>query len=339
MNDRTILVDWLSITGHFSSFNEMFDLLGISDTELVKLFKAASGRNFFSSGLCFTYHGKQIMSFYLGQTTDDSLGMIDLSGQGMRFFESYSKLSVPELLEVVNFSDDLSVTRIDLAYDIKSEEYPIEKFVKYYENGDFVSRAHYTSIIKSDNNGVKGTSIYFGKQGSDTRINIYDKRSERGLSADDLPSGWIRIETRLRHNTAKSFIAAFCEGVPLSDLYIGVLSDKLRFVKHSKDSNKRRVELAPWWKKLLGDCERITLSQPGTTYEYGKWEDGMFKQCGSSILTYLSLHTPQQLIAELRARKVEINSTQQFIIDNYITDVTFYELGGKDDFYEEDRRS
>lgn len=334
MDDRTIVFDWLSISGHFSSYEDMFSLLGLSNSDLVNLFRKSNGRNFFSDGRTFTYNGKQIMSFYLGQTLDNDLGMIDLSGQGLRFFESYSQITIPDLLDICNQSDDLNVTRIDIAYDIKSEEYPIEKFVKYYESGDFVSRAHFTSIIKSNDNGVQGTSIYFGKQSSDCRINIYDKRSERGLSMEDLPSGWIRIETRLRHKTANSFVAEFCSGVPISELYKGVLTDKLRFVIHSKDSNKRRVRIAPWWQKLIGDCDRITLSQPGTTYEYGRWEEHLFKQCGSRIKTYLKLHTPEELIRELKVRNISITANQEFIVDNYITGVDFYELGGNDDIEE-----
>ena len=58
--------------------------------------------------------------------------------------------------------------------------------------------------MQSIDDGIEGTSLYFGKQSSNCFINIYDKRAERGFKPEDMPN-WTRIEIRLRAENAKGF--------------------------------------------------------------------------------------------------------------------------------------
>ncbi len=332
--DSLIVIDWLSITGRFSSFNEMFDFLGISDSYIVGKFLPCPGRTFFDSGLCYRSDNKRAITFLLGQSRNKAveghelIGMIDLSGRGCRLFESYSKLDFTSLFERIDSSDNFTVSRIDIALDIRDKDYPISRFVNALENKNYICSARYVSLTKSEQNGIAGTSIYFGKRGSDAQINIYDKRAERGYTERELPDGWIRIEVRLRHQTALAFMQRFINGTPIGQLYFGVLTDKLRFLTPNKtDSNKQRWKTAKWWLKIIQDNQRIHLDLPGTVYDMGRWEENFWLQCGSRLkLMQFMFPDPYKLYAEIDERNVKLNTDQQFLRDNYVPNVLWREI-------------
>ena len=104
-----------------------------------------------------------------------------------------------------------------------------------------------------------------------------------------------------------------------------MLNNYLRFVVSSKDNNKSRLPTAPYWKKLLSHTEKISvIDSVGVEYNYAKFENYLFNTCGSSILTYLHNHTPQQLENELFSRGVQLNPRQQLLVDNFLEDCDFY---------------
>ena len=80
----------------------------------------------------------------------------------------------------------------------------IDTLVKAYRKGNYTCRSKFSNLMQSQNDGIKGTSLYFGKQNSNCFINIYDKRAERGFQPEDMPN-WMRIEIRLRSVNAQGF--------------------------------------------------------------------------------------------------------------------------------------
>lgn len=104
-----------------------------------------------------------------------------------------------------------------------------------------------------------------------------------------------------------------------------MLNNYVRFVVSSKDTNKSRLPTAPYWKKILSHSEKISvIDTVGVEYNYSKFENYFFNTCGSSILTYLHSHTPQELINELFSRGIKLNPRQQLLVDNYLADCDFY---------------
>lgn len=127
-----------------------------------------------------------------------------ISGQGCRLIESFSCYSLLDLIKRVALLDDFNMSRIDIAQDIIDDKFNIDKLVKAYKKGNYTCRSKFSNLMQSIDDGIEGTSLYFGKKGSNCFINIYDKRAERGFIPEDMPN-WTRIEIRLRAENAKGF--------------------------------------------------------------------------------------------------------------------------------------
>lgn len=140
----------------------------------------------------------------LSQKEDYTAGCINLSGQGCRLIESFSCYSLLDLIKRVAELDGFNVSRIDIAQDVIDDSFSIDTLVKAYRKGNYTCRSKFSNLMQSLNDGIKGTSLYFGKQNSNCFINIYDKRAERGFQPEDMPN-WTRIEIRLRSVNAQGF--------------------------------------------------------------------------------------------------------------------------------------
>lgn len=140
----------------------------------------------------------------MSQKEDYTLCCVNITGQGCRLIESFSCYSLLDLIKRVAAFEDFNVSRIDIAQDVIDDNFSIDTLVRAYRNGNFICRAKFTNLMQSNNDGIKGTSLYFGKEGSNCYINIYDKRAERGFTPEDMPN-WTRIEIRLRSVNAEGF--------------------------------------------------------------------------------------------------------------------------------------
>lgn len=334
VNEPIIVIDWLSISGSFSCFNDMFLFLGIEDSYIADKFESCPPINHYDYGLAYNSDGKRAITLCYGQhknyvADSEFFGFINLSGRGCRLFETYSKFTYNDIFQIINDNPGFNISRIDLALDIRDKDYPMSRFVKAYDNDLYICSARKCSHIDSkDNNKIHGHSLYFGTQASEARINIYDKRAERGLTERELPDGWIRIELRLRHDNAAVFLERYLNGIPIAQLYFGILTDKLRFLKRSSsDSNKQRWPTAKWWTKLIQNSDRIHLELPGIVYDYGRWETNFFRQCGSRLKLIYQIYTPFQLALKIKEDKsIKLNQDQRFLLDNYIPCVPWYEM-------------
>ena len=88
--------------------------------------------------------------------------------------------------------------------DVIDNKFDIQTLVKNYRKGNYTCRSKFSNVMESIDDGIKGTSLYFGKQKSNIYINIYDKRAERGYKPDEFPN-WTRLEIRLRGPNAQGF--------------------------------------------------------------------------------------------------------------------------------------
>lgn len=312
-----VIVDWLTISGHFLCFQEMIEFLGLKDSALE--FESSGAYWFFKYSM--TYNNE--ITLMLCQKGDYTKACINLSGKGCRDIESFSDYSLFDIICKVNELDGFSCSRIDLAMDILDDSFSIDTLTRAYEKGNFTCRSKFTNIMKSNNDGIKGTSLYFGRQSSHIYINIYDKRAERGYNPDDMPN-WTRIEIRCRDENAYGVVQKLSDNIDVGIVFCGVLNNYLRFVVNSSDSNKSRVRTAPYWSKLISYCEKIkVISSMGVEYDYSKFENSLFQRAGSSLLTYLKCHTVDDLLNELIDRGIKMNPKQKMLVDNYVKGIDY----------------
>lgn len=305
-----VIVDWLTFSGHFCTFQEMIEFLGLTDSGLE--FEECPPKWFYKSSM--TYNNE--ITLMLSQKDDYTMCAFNISGRGCRDIESFSEFSLDELILKVVSKSDFKVSRIDIAMDVIDNSFSIDKLVKATRKGNFTCRSKFYNIMESSDDGIKGTSLYYGKQNSNCYINIYDKGAERGYKSDEI--SWTRFEVRLRHENAEGFCNKLAEGYDVGYLYVGVLNNYLRFVVNSSDSNKSRLKTAPYWDKLLSHTEQIKVfDRKFVEYDYSKYENYLFNTCGSTIKAYLEMHTLQDLENEISMRNIKLNPKQQIIVDNY----------------------
>lgn len=312
-----VIIDWLTFSGHFLNFQEMIIFLGLKDSSLE--FEECSPKWFYK--YCMTYNNE--ITLMLSQKDDLTMGAINISGRGCRDIESFSDFSLFDLICKIVSLENFQVSRIDIAMDVIDNSFDISTLVRSTRKGNFTCRSKFYNIMESSDDGLKGTSLYFGRQNSNCFINIYDKRAERGYKPEDMPN-WTRFEIRLRHEDAVGFCNNLVSGVDVGYLYTGLLNNYLRFVVNSSDSNKSRLKTAPYWQKLLSHTEKINVfDSVGVDYDYSKFENYLFNTCGSSIVTYLKNHSVYDLINELSQRNIKLNKRQQMLVDNYVDGIEF----------------
>lgn len=315
-----VIVDWITFSGHFQSFQEMIEFLGLTNSGLE--FEECPPKWFH---LCSMTYNNEI-TLMLSQRDDYTMAAVNISGRGCRDIESFSEYSLDDLICKVVSMPGFKFSRVDVAMDIIDNSFSIDKLVKATRKGNFTCRSKFYNIMESSDDGIKGTSLYYGKQDSNCFINIYDKRAERKYKQSDMPN-WTRIEIRLRHENAEGFCNQFAEGLDVGYLYTGLLNNYLRFVVNSSDTNKSRLKTAPYWQKLLSHSERVKVfERAGVEYDYSKFENYLFNTCGSSIATYLKTHTVDDLLNELSLRNIKLNPRQKILVENYINGIDFMVL-------------
>lgn len=185
-----ILYDWLSFSCKRSNPYYVVDLLGLSDIpwQVIKGVHGYRDRLFFNH-ISIHFNGRPDMGVWC-----------EMSGQGCRAFESLSTLEGDKWSTLFSMivSENLNITRLDVAYDDHTGTLDIDRLIQDTRNQEYVSKSDYWEITESS----KGQTLQFGSPQSDTLIRIYDKARERHC-----PEGehWIRCELQLRRDRAIAF--------------------------------------------------------------------------------------------------------------------------------------
>lgn len=317
-SEYPIVIDWLTFSAHFNSFDEMIDFLHLD--ELRNYFEPCAPRWFYNAA--YTY--KNEITLFLGQRSDHTMCCFNISGRGCRDIESFSDIDLGDLLLQIYSSEGFKLSRCDVAMDIIDNSFCIDDLINDTRAGNFSCRSKFYNIMESCDDGIIGKSLYFGRKESNIFINIYDKRAERGYKPDEMDN-WTRIEIRLRHEDAVGFSKKFSDGMDVGYLFVGVLNNYLKFLKPSdSDSNKSRWELADYWQTILTHSEKVKIfTKPGVEYDFSRFEKYLFNTCGSSIATFLQLYSPIDLKNQIELRNIKPNKKQQFLIDNYTEGIDF----------------
>lgn len=282
-----IVIDWLTFTTKAHSPEECVELLCMDKPEVH--FTPCPGIDGYRDG--YTFGGIRISYNNWAFRKDDfengveSSVCVSMSGHGCRTFEKYGDGDFLRLFDVIldHYDADseqrcMNITRLDVAYDDFEGIFNFDTVLADTLFGNWVSRFHKSNLnievlnadrAKKANKDREdpGKCIYFGSIHSDLRIRIYDKKAQQH---SDLPV-WNRCELQFRRDNALGFIMQL-KSNDIGKLYFGVINNYLRFVvPDENDSNRRRWELAEYWKLFLQSLEAISVYVKGDeTYSIEK---------------------------------------------------------------------
>lgn len=288
MEQNLILFDWLTFTCKADTIDTIRAELGLSDVPWEKMDK---GRNGYKQRLFF----ENINILYDGA---ENMGIcVDMSGQGCRAFETYSKVSWEQLFSTLNYyQDDFKITRLDVAYDDHTGILDIDVLRDDTDDHNYVSRSRSWKVEY----GSSGTTIYHGSPKSNMYIRIYDKAAEQGLE----DRHWIRVELQMRDEIASGFVDQMM-GHPLGVTFRGVLHNYLRYVVPSTDTNMSRWEITEYWQLLLDGINRIRCwSAPGVEYTVFHLQNYLINQAGNALDCYIRIFGVEDLVRELGKRAI-----------------------------------
>ena len=297
--ENLILYDWLSVTSHKDSSEDIAEMLGLN----VMQFEEMSG-----------FHGYKSRLFYDGINIhfDGREGMgvnLEMSGQGCRVFETFGHGDWQGLFKLfVSDRKAYNITRLDVAYDDHTGILNVAKIARSTRKGWYSARAKSWNVDYSN----KGTSIYIGSKKSEILIRIYDKAAERGFN----DKHWVRCELQLRRERALNFIL---QEKPIGEVFGGVLNNYLRYVKPTgNDSNVRRWDTEKFWLDFVKTVEKISLYTPkDIEYNLSRVEKYIFKQAGNSIDTYIRCMGFDYFLTSLKRRGTYLKQHQQALIKQY----------------------
>jgi phage replication initiation protein len=263
-------VDWVQATlKNVHDVHDVIDLLGIP-RENFKEFP--TGKYGYKSHVRFGH----IAIYYDGRP---DMGIhIEMSGQGCREFEQYTKKDWSMFFALLlNF--DVNFTRLDLAVDDFVGYFTIQQVVQKIRRGHVASkfkeaRRHDSFKIATGEN--TGITVYFGDATSRLQVRFYDKFKERISKGKEILEGitcWNRIECQLRKERAMSAAVILAhEYHNTGQLVFGILQNYIRFLVPGKDSNKSRWKTCKWWEDFLHGVEKLKLTQvaPDATIERAK---------------------------------------------------------------------
>lgn len=300
--ENMILFDWLTFTSHCDSPETIMTMLGLKDVSWQKMDKGRNGyrQRWFFENISILYDGAENMGV-----------CVDMSGQGCRAFETYSKISWQELMEILYYSSgDYNVTRLDMAFDDHTGILDINELQDDTDSHMYVSRSRQWKVEY----GSQGTTIYHGSPRSNMYIRIYDKAAERNLENVH----WIRVEMQMRDEIAFGFISGLIRN-PVGDQFRGVLHNYLRYVVDpGTDENMSRWPMADYWAELINGIQRISCwSAPGVEYNVFRLSNFVINQVGNAIACYLHIFCYDDLVRELGKRAVKMSPKYQRLLDEY----------------------
>jgi len=270
------IVDWLSFTTKFFSYEEVIKILKIKDNVNWSLVKGQQGYEY-----CLYYE------FFRINFNEDKKGcFVNMSSKGCRAFESISNLDWYDLFRILrDREDEFNVTRLDVACDDKEGILPIKKIAdiatKFIDgNTENVCTKFLWANVT---NSTQGLCVYWGSPQSEIRIRFYDKAREQGI--DDMH--WIRCEMQLRRKNALGMIKSILALNDIGKSYCGVLNNYLRFIKRD-DVNISRCSNLKWWNQFVKSANKIRIfERPGIDYNLGRITEYIDNQVGNTLQTFI----------------------------------------------------
>ncbi len=308
-----ILIDWFAMS---------FRAPGVTPESIIRLldlkceakFEHLSGRYLYRDRLSFG----GIHIYYNNINKDQDYPMLEMTGQGCREFETYSRLSFDYLFELAK--DDLlyHMTRLDIAYDDHIGILDIRQIEKDYRAHNWVSRSRRGRITidlsrekDDDGKNIEGISVMTGTKSSDMYMRIYDKGIERGFKDG---RHWVRCELVLKQDRAVKFLK--CKE-KIGEKFRGVIAGYFRFIDpESSDTNRSRVKMRDYWSKFLENASKISVySKKEIEYNLGRVYGYVMHQAGNSIYTYIKIVGIMKFLDDLFKRNSKLTPQQRYLIN------------------------
>ena len=316
-----ILIDWFSFSSRIDTVDSMVNLLGMDKCAWEPRLtgngiRAGYSSGVYSNGITIWVSDANSVRFANSSKAQKVSGVwLEMSGEGCRAFEQYGNGDWQLLIDYCNRNaDDITVNRVDLAYDDFLGFLNLSAIAKDTRNRNFVTKFRSKPQIH-ESIGLVDTAITvdFGCMGSDVFIRIYDKRLEQ-RNAPDLFKHWVRNEIMLRHERAAAVVSLlgdqydYKDGVrcviapptPIDELYFGVMNNYLRFIIPSDtDTNRWRAPVADHWENFCKSIEsyRILLwSSDGTGFSTDRLDNYVEVMCVGAVYTYIKLHGVDALL-------------------------------------------
>lgn len=323
-----IIFDWLTFTSKIHSPEDFISLLGLDKPDIH--FSPCPGINGYRDGLDFggikiCWNNWAIDSNDVNTVcvSMSGQGCRTFEKYGNGNFVGIFDLILTEFCEN---SDDrnMNITRLDVAYDDFEGLIDYDSILSDTFCNNWVSRFHRANAnVDIPNNSSRcndksdpGKCLYWGSKTSDLRIRIYDKKAEQH---SDLPI-WFRCELQLRRSDALGFIRNYInQSAPVSlypddsdpalrymrdssiddtvsvndigRLFFGIINNYLRFVvPNPNDSNRRRWDLAPHWRRFLQSLELISIYSKGKqSYDLSNLEEYTLNTAANAIYTMIHI--------------------------------------------------
>lgn len=294
-----ILYDWLTFTSKIDSPQSIIELLGLTDQPFLHLGRGLYGYHdsVLFGGIRICYDNPS----YPGV-------MVDISGTGCRTLEEFGTCEWSVIFSMlIEDEENYHITRLDVATDDKEGILDIHQMQSDVREGLYCSRFHDVTFTESVKAG--GLTIYFGSKTSEIFFRVYDKSKEReakvGADSEEL-GHWVRFEISMRHDRALKFISLPYD--TMGENFTGVINNYLRFIEPGFDTNKSRAQSSAWWKKFVGNLERISLYTPcDTEYSLDAARRYVYNQAGSAVHTLIKI-----LGADLFTQELEENRPKKF---------------------------
>ncbi len=312
--ENAILFDWLTISGKNQFGHRWIDKLLNLKPECT--FTACGGRFFFTSGLRF-----ENITKYFNNSQDETLAMLNMSGQGCRAFETFSlDPSFDRLFDfVMNSENNCNITRLDVAFDDFTGLLDLSKMYDQILKGHYVSPFGKFQYIHDLSNSrpipfTSGESLCLGSMSSKVFFRVYDKKLER--NRDDIEH-WVRFEMQLRDEAAYGFLVNYYDfNKDIGKTFLSIVNKYIRFVTPSGDSNISRWNVAPWWRRFVNTCGDISLYSPkDIDYNIYRVNDYVLNQAGNSIDVLIQVLGEEQFMKLLRERKTKLKPRQINLIE------------------------
>lgn len=295
VENNCFLVDWISFRCTSMDLGTMIDYLDLKQCAWT------------SSNGFYGYRFRSYMdgiSIHYGNDEVEGV-LVEMSGKGCRAFETFSEgMDWMTIFDDILHEKDFKVTRLDIAYDDHTGDIPIKKLFNDVGAERYVSKFKVTSITREDHPGHVGQTIYLGSAQSELRYRIYDKAFERGFTDG---RHWVRFEKQLRRDYALRFLAMLEDTYyDIAACFSAVLNNYFRVVKPPKvyDSNKRRWETAPYWKRLIDDVIPASLwVRKDLDYNKAACESYVYHQAGNAAFALISVEGLDEFYKKLCRNK------------------------------------
>lgn len=305
-----ICIDWceFTVTPEFNdetlAIFDVMQLIGLADVPVIP----AYGQNGYKVACEFD------KIFFFADGIKPGMGVhVRMSGQGCRNFEKHSKLSFKQLFELIYKSENIKLTRLDVAYDDFEGLIDLDAVKQDVIERNVVTRFRSFNVLlgfQVDHPEVSCT-INFGRMASNIWITLYDKLEER-KSKDICPGckHWVRCEIKMRRQNANRFVQLLNEGKNIHELYFLVLNNYVRIVNPDQnDSNRWRWSVADHWAKFCNSVldDRISLYKaPDDPYTVNNLVRYVTEQAGAAIYTYIKKFSIDDLVEKIAPKQYRL---------------------------------